>query len=56
MCMFFPGRLYNATGQLDNLWTQYSIDNFIYRQQCFIDEYSNLTLFGIAVSDMMGVS
>ena len=41
------GRLYNATGQLDNLWTQYSIDNFISRQQCYIDEYSNLTLFGI---------
>ena len=51
---FFPGRLYNATGQLDNLWTQYSINNFIYQQQCYIDEYSNLTLFGIAVSNMKG--
>ena len=43
------GRLYNATGQLNNLWTQYSINNFISLQQCYIDEYSNLTLLGIAV-------
>eukprot|EP00731_Ephydatia_muelleri_P003774 Em0001g3774a len=42
------GRLYDATGQLDNLWTQYSIHNFVSRQQCYINEYSNFTLFGIA--------
>ena len=43
------GRLYNATGQRNNLWTQYSINNFISLQQCYIDEYSNLTWLGIAL-------
>ena len=53
-CLFLhlSGRLYDATGQLNNLWTQYSINNFISRQQCYIDEYSSLTLFGIAASGM----
>ena len=44
------GRQYNAIGHRENTWTQYSISNFVSKQQCFIDEYSNLTLFGITVS------
>eukprot|EP00731_Ephydatia_muelleri_P000105 Em0001g105a len=41
------GRLYNGTGQMQNMWTQSSIDNFESRQQCYIDQYSSLSLFGI---------
>ncbi|KAL5515080.1 hypothetical protein EMCRGX_G000198 [Ephydatia muelleri] len=41
------GRLYNGTGQKQNMWTQSSINNFTLREQCYVDQYSSLSLFGI---------
>ena len=55
-CNFFlhsnsPGRLYNALGEFTpNLWTQKAIHNFVSLQQCYVKEYSGLSLFDIYVS------
>ena len=44
------GRLFNETGQMEDWWTEQSVQNFVERQQCFIDQYNNYTLFGLHVS------
>ena len=45
------GRLFNETGQMEDWWTQQSVDNFIAMQKCYVDEYSEFNLFGIYVSN-----
>ena len=44
------GRLFNETGQLDIWWTTQSVNNFVERQQCFVDQYSLFSDFNISVS------
>ncbi len=43
------GREYNETGQMEEWWTQASVDNFIDRTLCYIEQYSDFNLFGIYV-------
>ncbi len=43
------GRKRNETGQVEEWWTQASVDNFIDRTQCYIEQYSDFNLFGIYV-------
>ncbi|KAI9003750.1 hypothetical protein BC832DRAFT_90147 [Gaertneriomyces semiglobifer] len=39
------GRLFRADGVLEELWQQSDIKGFNDRAQCFVDQYSNFTLF-----------
>ncbi len=43
------GREYNETGQVEEWWTQTSVDNFIDRTLCYAEQYSDFNLFGIYV-------
>ncbi len=43
------GREFNETGQMEEWWTQTSVDNFIDRTLCYIEQYSDFNLFGIYV-------
>ncbi len=51
---FHAGRFFNETGQIEAWLSQQSADNFVERQQCFTEQYSQFSLFGIYVS--IGIS
>ena len=48
--IIITGRLYNEHGAFVNWWTNASIANFVERQHCFEDQYSQYSLFGYNVS------
>ncbi|XP_028410335.1 endothelin-converting enzyme homolog [Dendronephthya gigantea] len=41
------GSQYDENGNLRQWWTNSSYDNFVKRSQCLIDEYNNVTIFGL---------
>ena len=46
----FVGRLHNETGHMVQWWTNASIANYVERQQCYVDQYSQYSQFGVHVS------
>jgi len=44
------GRLYDGLGREVDWWSQRSIDQFQQRSQCFVDQYSNESVFGFHIN------
>ncbi|KAG0253115.1 hypothetical protein DFQ27_007652 [Actinomortierella ambigua] len=38
------GRLFDATGKLQNWWSNTTAEQFVAKAQCFVDQYSNFTI------------
>lgn len=47
--LFLSGQQYNKYGNRVKWWTDYSIQNFKERTQCFVNQYNQYTLQGYKV-------
>ena len=46
----FPGQQYNQDGVLTPWWTNASVTAFKKKTQCFVNQYSQYSMFGYHVS------